>query len=89
MIVANFGNRSYDSYASGFPRAATGECISIVIGKGTARILEISWAMAPRHARDHLISVVDVMDVDLLTAKTARLIQPVASRPNQVPDREH
>src|SRR4029453_14046691 len=34
---------------------------------------------------NHLISVVDVMDVDLLAAKTARLIEPIAAQVNQVP----
>src|SRR5437870_12949072 len=33
---------------------------------------------------NHLISVVDMVDVDLLAAKTARLIEPVAAQANQV-----
>src|SRR4029077_2934436 len=38
----------------------------------------------PTMKRNHLVSVVDVMDVDLLTTKTARLIEPIAPQPNQV-----
>src|SRR5207253_4593408 len=41
-------------------------------------------AVFPTMKCNHLISVVDVIDVDLLAAKTARLIEPVATQPNQV-----
>ena len=41
-------------------------------------------AVFPTMKGDHLVGVVDVMDVDLLATKTARLVEPVAAQANQV-----
>ena len=41
-------------------------------------------AVFPAMECDHLIGVVDVMDVDVLATKTARLLEPVAAQPDEV-----
>src|SRR4030095_9328520 len=41
-------------------------------------------AVFPTMKCNHLISVIDVMDIDVLAPKTPRLIEPVAAQPNQV-----